>query len=237
MTWGEFFTGLGYATGLAVLIWAARERNLFTSGMMRIALVAVFAGAVGAKLTEFLFEGWPLKIGFATILDPDSGGKSLLGGLVIGWVAAVLAKRRMGIRRSTGDLFALALPAGEAVGRIGCYFNGCCYGISTNSSFAIYQHGAWRYPTQIYSSITAAMIFVVLLLLRRHVAKEGDLFKLYLLLFGITRFGIEFMREKPLLVWGLSAMQIFCIELVLFGGITLWISARKKPLLTGAVPG
>ena len=165
--------------------------------MFRIVCYAVLGGVVGAKLGEFAAEGWPLRISFWSIFDPEFGGKALLGGILGGWIAAGIAKRRMGITRSTGDLFALALPAGEAVGRIGCYFNGCCYGIATKFPIAIYQHGAWRHPTQIYSSITAALIFTALFLVRDKLPREGDLFKLYLLLFGITRFGIEFIRERP----------------------------------------
>lgn len=228
MTAGLLFTTLGYLTGAVVLVWAARQRKLLTDGMMRISAFALLGGIVGAKLSEFLFEGWPFRISFAAIFDPSLGGKALLGGIAGGWIAAEIAKRRMGIRRSTGDLFAYALPAGEAIGRIGCYFNGCCYGKATNCALAIFQHGAWRHPTQIYSAITAALIFLAVVLARKSVPREGDLFKLYLVLFGVSRFLIEFLREGPTLFWGLTAMQWFCIELATFGAVGLLMSFRRR---------
>lgn len=228
---GVFFTSLGYLTGIAVLILAARERKLLTDGMARVGAAAVLGGIIGAKLTEWLFMGWPFKMSPALILDPELGGKSLFGGLVIGWICAEVTKRRLGIRRSTGDLFALALPAGEAVGRIGCFFNQCCYGTPTSGPIAVYQHGAWRHPAQLYSSASALLILVALLLVRKHMRREGDLFKLYLVLFGFTRFGLEFIRERPDALWGLSAMQWFCIELVVAGVIGLGLSWKKKSTL------
>jgi phosphatidylglycerol:prolipoprotein diacylglycerol transferase len=229
-----FFTALGYLTGGVVFFFAAREKKLATEGIGRIVAVAFLGGVIGAKLTEWIFMGWPFKMSPALILDPNRGGKSLLGGLLIGWLCAEIAKRRMGIKRPTGDLFALALPAGEAVARIGCYFNGCCFGAETTSSIAIYQHGAWRYPSQIVSSLVAASMFAVLFAVRKGLPREGDLFKLYLAMFGFTRFGLEFIRERESLIWSLSPMQWFCIELFVAGTIGLILSYRKRPKLVEA---
>lgn len=227
MTLGIFFTALGYATGAFVLIWSAHRRNLLTEGMAWIAGIGLFGGILGARLSEWVFEGWPFRLPPSAILDPENGGKALVGGVLIGWICADVAKRRMGIRRPTGDLFALALPAGEAVGRIGCYFNQCCCGCVTSGPIAVYQHGAWRHPAQLYSSFIAAAMFVVLFSLRNRMPKEGDLFKVYLVLYGVTRFCLEFVRERPSLVFGLSAMQWLCIELAVFGALALAYSARR----------
>jgi phosphatidylglycerol:prolipoprotein diacylglycerol transferase len=152
-------------------------------------------------------------------IDPRTGGRSLLGGLVFGCIGAEIGKRAFGLRCSTGDLFALALPAGEAVGRLGCYLNGCCYGTKCDLPWAVWQHGAWRHPAQIYSSAVAAAIFGILLWLRPRLKREGDLFRAYLFLFGLTRFALEFVRWRETLWFGLSPMQWFCLELV--GGVFL----------------
>lgn len=227
MTLGEFITALGYATGLAVYLYVAKRRRLLTQGMSIIAYWAFVGGFIGAKLGEFLAEGWPISISPLTIFDATVGGRAILGGLLGGWLAVFIAKRRMGITRSTGDLFAYALPAGEAVGRIGCYFNGCCYGKATSFPIAIYQHGAWRHPTQLYSSACALLTLCIVFAMRKHVRKDGDLFKIYLTIFSITRFAIEFLREgKP--VWlGLTAMQFFCLDMIMFCGFYLYLSAKK----------
>jgi phosphatidylglycerol:prolipoprotein diacylglycerol transferase len=154
--------------------------------------------------------------------------------LVFGWVAVEIAKRRLGIRRSTGDLFALALPAGEAVGRIGCYLNGCCYGTECASPIAVYQHGAYRHPAQLYTAVVAASIFGVLLWVDRRASgqsptapyRQGDLFRLYLLLFGATRFLLEFVRENNTFWLGMTPMQWFCLELVVYGSLALFWAKR-----------
>ena len=147
----------------------------------------------------------------------------------------------MGIRRSTGDLFALALPAGEAVGRIGCHLNGCCYGEKCDAPWAVWQHGAWRYPAQLLSSATAAATFGFLLWLSKDSPspsgsswrggwgerlREGDLFRVYLLLFGVTRFALEFVRWRESTMAGLSPMQWFCLDLVAIALVGLL--RRKK---------
>ena len=229
MTLGLAFTALGYLTGALVFFWAAREKGVATDGMGRLAAIGFFGGILGAKLTQLLFEGWPWRVPAATILDPSVGGRALLGGLVVGWVCVEVAKRRLGIQRSTGDLFALALPAGEAVGRIGCYFNGCCYGSECELPWAVWQHDAFRHPAQLYSAVVAGGIFFALAAVRKTVS-PGELFRWYLLLFGVTRFALEFLRYRESLWWGLSPMQWFCIELAAFAGLSLTFSARKRKI-------
>lgn len=228
MTLGEVFTALGYAVGALVFWWASRQRKLNTEGIGRLALVGLFGGIIGAKVTQWVMEGWPFSQPATAVLNPTAGGRALLGGLLVGWLCVEVAKRRMGIRRSTGDLFALALPAGEAVGRIGCYFNQCCYGTVCDASWAVHQHGADRHPVQLYSSIVAALVFGLLVMVSKHVRREGDLFRMYLGLFGLTRFWLEFFRERSMAFGGLSAMQWFCLELVVASAIMLTLSHRRS---------
>lgn len=223
MTLGEFFTLLGFLTGAVVLLWAARQKKLATEGMALVAAAGFVGGMIGAKVTQFAFEGLAAGLPWWSIFDPRMGGRALLGGLVAGWLSVIAAKKYLGITRPTGDLFALALPAGEAVGRIGCYFNGCCYGTRCEFPWAVDQHGALRHPAQLYTAITAAAIFLVLLRKRKALKVEGDLFKLYLLLFGATRFGLEFVRENNSFWLSLTPMQWFCLELVAYSLVsTFW---------------
>ena len=149
-----------------------------------------------------------------------------MGGLIGGWLAVELCKKKLGIRRSTGDMWALALPAGEAVGRFGCYFNGCCFGTVCTAPWAIYQHGAWRHPAQLYAALIAALIFVVLLNLRPKLSHEGDLFRAWLLLFAVGRFILEFFRESPALFLRLSLAQWICIE-ILISAAFWWLWTRR----------
>ncbi len=238
MTPGEVVTGLSYLAGAGVFLWAARRRRLATEGMAILAGVGFVSGIVGAKLSQTIASGFSLS----TAANP--GGRALLGGLAFGWLGVEVAKRVLGIRRSTGDLFALALPAGEAVGRIGCHLNGCCYGISCDAPYAVWSHGAFRFPSQLLSAAVAAATFAFLLWLsktfsplegRGAMLREGDLFRVYLVLFGITRFGLEFVRWRESVVFGLSPMQWFCLDLIVIGGMAL--IRRKRRDLPQLRPG
>ncbi len=218
MTLGEFFTFLAYVAGATVFFIAARERRLSTEGMKLVAFWGVVGGVLGARIAAWLSTP---GADAASLTAP--GGRALIGGLLGGWLFVEIAKKRLGIRRSTGDLWALALPTGEAIGRIGCYFNGCCFGTRCDAAhlpWAIFQHGAWRHPAQLYATLIAATIFVILWNLRAKTRREGDLFRLYLLLFTFGRFVLEFFRESPAIIGPLSLAQLICLEIAAI--IVIW---------------
>ena len=222
---------------------AAKGRRLATEGVGYLALAGFAGGVLGAKLTEWvLAHGAVFAADPGSILNPQLGGRTLIGGVIVGWACVEAAKWRLGIRRSTGDLFALALPAGETVGRLGCFFNGCCYGIPSQVPWAVYQHGAWRHPSQLYASAIALVIFMTLWSMRPRLAREGELFKWYLVLFGIGRFGLEFFRERHLVWGGLSMAQWVCLEMAAGGAIMLATAharsplSRQRPAATGITP-
>ncbi|MBS1724547.1 MAG: prolipoprotein diacylglyceryl transferase [Armatimonadetes bacterium] len=226
MTAGELFTGLGYLTGLAVFVWASRGFGL---RLLPLAIVGLSVGLIGAKVFEALSAGRP-----SAALDPASGGRAILPGILIGWLAVEVAKKAWGIRGATGGAFALALAAGEGVGRIGCFLNPCCVGSPTDVPWAVYQAGAWRHPSQLYSSAAAFVILTVLLVVRSRWS-EAPLFAIYLALWGATRFFLEFFRDRTL-VFGLSTMQWLGIELAVSSGIALVVLARRRKMPLEAVP-
>jgi phosphatidylglycerol:prolipoprotein diacylglycerol transferase len=219
------FTGLGYAVGAFVFWWASRGKGFPREQTMILLMAGFVAGIAGAKVTQALVQGSP-----GAALDPTAGGRAVFGGILVGWVAVEVVKRRLGIKTSTGDTFALALPAGEAVGRIGCFFNGCCYGSPTTWPVAVYQHGEWRHPAQLYSAVAMAVLFLVLFAIRDRAPYDGALFHLYLAAWGAARFGIEFLRERQGLVFGLDLMQIAALETSVFGltALTLFTLKRRR---------
>jgi phosphatidylglycerol:prolipoprotein diacylglycerol transferase len=192
------FYGAAYALGLVAFAVMARRRGIATDGIAVLAAAALAGGAAGAVLVQWTLGGVP--------------GKSLLGGVAVGYLAVIYAKRRLGITRPTGDLFAVALSAGEAVGRIGCFFAGCCYGKVTTLPWGVYDHGALRHPTQLYSGVAAALTFALLVYLeRKRVLPENGLLYLQIAVLCALRFPIEFVREVPSTVLGLTTVQVACI--------------------------
>jgi phosphatidylglycerol:prolipoprotein diacylglycerol transferase len=216
------FYGLAYLTGVLAFTWMARQRGIATAGVMMIMQAALVGGLVFANLAQWMFGGTP--------------GKTVLGAIAGGYLCVWIVKARLGLRRPTGDLFAVALCAGEAVGRLGCYFGGCCYGKPADVAWAVWQHGAWRHPTQLYLSAACLLILVALWLYSRAQPPEDALFCLQGMLYCAARFGVEFYRVSPVVAAGLTAAQWACLAGFAFFAVKsrLLVTKRKPEKLVYA---
>ena len=198
---------VGYLTGVAAFAYAARRRGLSTEGIWALVVAALVGGLGGARIAQFL----------AT----DGLGKSLLGAVCGGYLSVIYVKRRLGITRPTGDLFAYGLSAGEAIGRLGCFVGGCCYGKTAEVPWAVHQHGAWRHPTQLYLAAAAAATFGVVRVLDSRTLPENALFFLQGLLMCSFRFAVEFYRDGAPAIGALTDAQWACVAGMLFFGYKL----------------
>ncbi len=206
---------LGYLAGIAAFAWMARRRNMLTNGMFALMGAGLLGGLLAANLAQ-IATGEP--------------GKTVLGSIAGGYLAVILYKRRLGITRPTGDLFAVAICVGEAVGRFGCYFGGCCYGTESGLPWAVWQHGAFRHPSQLYLSASCLAILGAMFLYDRTRPPENGLFFLQGALYCSARFLIEYVREGPRAVGGLSAAQWACLAGIIFFGTQLYRLVRKARL-------
>ena len=170
----------------------------------RVALIyaAGLAGAfAGAKLAFLFAEGW------LHFHDPNRwvvwlSGKSIMGALPGGWLAVEIAKKVLGYREMTGDRFAMLLPVPLILGRIGCLSAGCCGGIMRS-------FGWWpSVPVEIGFQVVAMLCLWVM---RRKHWQAGQQFHLYLIAYGLFRFGHEFLRATPKPFFGLSGYQLMGI--------------------------
>jgi phosphatidylglycerol:prolipoprotein diacylglycerol transferase len=188
---------LAYGAGIALFVWAARRRGLANADVRAVAAAGLFGGLFGASALQLLASGEP--------------GKTVLGGIAGGWLAVVLAKRSLGVRRPLGDAFAFAIAGGEAIGRFGCFFAGCCYGKVANVPWAVHDHGELRHPTQLYSALAAfATLAIIAVLERRRALPENGIFYVQGALFCALRFLVEFYRDVPAYA-GFSLAQYACI--------------------------
>jgi phosphatidylglycerol---prolipoprotein diacylglyceryl transferase len=187
---------VAYGVGIALFVWAARRRSLAADDVRGLVVAALLGGLIGATVLQLIAGGTP--------------GKTILGGIAGGWIAVLLAKRELGVRRPLGDAFAFAIAGGEAVGRLGCFFAGCCYGKVANVPWAVYDHGAPRHPTQLYSALAAlATLAVIAALDRRRALPENGVFYVQGALFCALRFAVEFYRDVPA-YGGFSVAQYAC---------------------------
>lgn len=213
---------LGYLVGLVAFLIMARSRRLLTQGVLLMIPAGLFGGLIAANLTQRMVTG--------------SEGKTVLGAIVGGYLAVFLVKRLLGLRRPLGDLFAVALCAGEAVGRWGCFFGGCCYGRPTHLVWAVWQHGAYRHPTQIYLSIAALTILLVLLWVERTSPPENAIFYLQGICYCLARFGIEFYREGPRSLGNITIAQWACLCGLLFFGVQFIRQTRLQEVRYETLP-
>lgn len=169
-----------------------------------IFMIALAGAFLGAKLAYLAAEGW-LHTGEDRWLHWLTG-KSITGALLGGYAGVEAAKKLLGYTRVTGDRFALIVPVGIIVGRLGCLGHGCCRGV-----------GNWpAVPVEIAFNLTAV---VVLLWMRRKNIQTHQHFHLYLIGYGTFRFLHEFMRATPKLFFNLSGYQLVSLLMVAVGAM------------------
>jgi phosphatidylglycerol:prolipoprotein diacylglycerol transferase len=226
-------------SAVAVGYWLSRrpQQSLPLDRIERAAIfVGGFCGAMlGAKLPFVLGDWDGLCSGSAWFV----GGKTIMFGLVGGYGGIELAKAIFGIRTKTGDSYAVAVPAAVAIGRLGCFRAGCCYGCPSDLPWAVdFGDHIRRHPTQLYeAAFHASMAVILLLLLRRHLFR-GQLIKLYFISYFVYRFATEYLRPEPRLWLGLTGYQWAALALAPLFALLWWHDAKTVSCreLSGSAP-
>ena len=186
---------------------------------------ALFTAAmIGAVLGAFLFE-LPADLAGWAWVPPDApkdllplGGRTVLGGLLGGWLTVEAVKWRRGIRDPTGDRFALPLALALAFGRLGCTSAGCCAGQTCVTETWWTWHG--RIPVQPMEVAFHAGCALALWWAARRGWATGRRLAIYLTVYGVVRFALEFARENPPIALGLTWYQFLALALVVLAGGT-----------------
>lgn len=193
---------------------AAKRQNINPDIIFGFAFVAFISGIIGGRIFYILENlSYYLKDPLETIML-QRGGLSWFGGLILAVIAgAIYLKRNKLAVFRIFDLVAPYLALAQAIGRIGCLLNGCCFGRTI-------------IPTQIYSSLILIFIFIILRILEDRPHKDGQVFFAYLLLYSLKRFFIEFWRADNLVIF--SGLTLFQILSVLIFILSLWGLFRLK---------
>ena len=193
-------------------------------------IITAVAAVIGAKVAVLFGDAlWPLRP-FHDWQALLGSGRSIVGALLFGFIAAEAAKPLLRYDIPPNDRFAIILPFSIGIGRFGCFLAGCCRGIPYNGPLAItYSDGIPRHPAQLYEMAFHLIMGMVLIVLYRRQILFGRLFALYLVSYGVYRFFSEFIRETAKPFDGLSAYQWMCILMVIVGGIALIVRSRRQP--------
>jgi phosphatidylglycerol:prolipoprotein diacylglycerol transferase len=192
-----------------------------------VGMAAFVGGIFGAKLPFALgAPPGPWSAG-AWLAD----GKTIITGLAGAYIAVELAKLALGIHVKTGDSFALPLALAMAVGRCGCFFNGCCYGTPTDLPWAVdFGEGVRRHPTQIYESVFHLTMAMVLLLFMRRGIWRSHLLQFYLIIYCLYRMATELIRPEPVWSAGMTFYQVAAIGLATALGLQWLLEYRMATL-------
>jgi phosphatidylglycerol:prolipoprotein diacylglycerol transferase len=240
---------LGLGVGIALLCLELRRKGHDPAHGLWIALIAIPAGVVGARLL-FVLEEWPRFVADPAGTLFSSGGLSFYGGLVLAVLAIYPYLRWNGIGvLAFADAAAPGALLGRGLGRIGCHLAGDGdYGLPTALPWGTdYSHGVfppWKavarlpelarsfpggvapdslpmHPTGVYEFLLCAALFAVLWRYRARLRPDGRVLMLFFVAMGAIRFGLEFLALAPVVALGLTEAQLFSLGLIAIGAIGL----------------
>jgi phosphatidylglycerol:prolipoprotein diacylglycerol transferase len=222
---------LGALLGITLISLEAKKKGYDQQQILDLTFYLLITAIIGSRI-------------FYVILNPKyyfhhplemlmiwRGGLVFYGGFIFAFATCFLYLKKHNLPfLKTCDLLVPGLAIGEAIGRIGCFFAGCCYGKLTDLPWAVtFTHphslaklGVPLHPTQLYSSLKALLVFFILISFRRYKKGEGQLTWIYILLYAIGRLIIENLRgdERGLLILNFitltQAIALLFIPIALF---------------------
>ncbi len=194
----------GFLLGLGLAVRQARKEGIPPDKIVDLGFYILLSALIGSRLFYILINASHYLKNPLDIFKIWEGGLVFYGGLLLA-VPTVLwyvKKNNLSVW-NTADLFAPSLAIGHAIGRLGCFFSGCCYGkpaeglpwavtFTDPESLAII--GVPLHPTQLYESLGEFINFFILIILRRYKSFNGQLFLTYIILYSVLRFIVEFFR-------------------------------------------
>jgi phosphatidylglycerol---prolipoprotein diacylglyceryl transferase len=238
---------IGVLVGLWISVRNSEKQGINPEHAWNFGILVVLCGILGAKILYIVNE-WsyytahPREIFSFTTLQ---AGGVFSGGLIGAFAAAAwyIHKNHMPTLR-TCDAFAPGLALGHAIGRVGCFAAGCCWGKPTDHfwgvTFSNPLANTWTgtplghalEPTQLFESAVELANFFILMWMLRRKKFDGQVFGAYLFLYGIARYFLEFIRDDPGRgsVFGgiMTGTQLISIGLVLTGGLIWWLRPGLK---------
>jgi phosphatidylglycerol---prolipoprotein diacylglyceryl transferase len=223
LSWYGLMVALGVVTVVAWLAWQNKiYRVLNHDNLFNVALVGILSGIVFSKVLHVIDQLDYYTHNPGRIL---SGEGLTIWGAVLGaaigiWIYSKISRQFRYL--AFGDMIAPGIILAQAVGRVGCTINGCCYGIASDSPLAvIYNHphsyapvGVAVLPTQVFEIFYDLVVFGILVALKDRLKPEGSLFIVYFALYSAWRFGIEFIRTGTPFLFGLHQAQFIALVIL-----------------------
>lgn len=187
---------IGILTGFWVSVRDAIGKGINVDAFVDTVIGAVAGGLVGARLLYVLLDLPYYIANPLEIIRPDHGGLSFYGGLALGAIVAGVVARRRKLRfLVAADAAAPGIALAYGVARLGCDL----YGKVASVPWAVWVDGQPHHPSQVYSALMGLTIFAILWSRRTRVSFAGEQFVLFVGLYAIGRFIVEFSRYGPMI--------------------------------------
>lgn len=240
---------IAFIAGLWVASREAKRQGLDAGRVTDMAIWVLIAGLIGAKALLVLVDFHYYQRSPRELWSIFQSGGVFYGGLIGGALVAWWYARRHGLRGwSTADALAPGVVLGQAIGRLGCFAAGCCWGKPTSLPWAVTFTDVYAsravgtpmdtplHPSQLYESAAAFLIFAFLLWLLPRKRFHGQVTLAYVALYSAVRFGLEFLRGDPergsWFSGALSTSQVIAIVLLLGTAVLLPRLRRTQALAT-----
>ncbi|MEI6169050.1 MAG: prolipoprotein diacylglyceryl transferase [bacterium] len=229
--WYGVMMALAFMAGLLHWQWLGHRTRRDTSLASDLAFWLMVGGILGARTAYVISNFTYFRAAPQEIIRVDQGGLIFYGGLIGGILAFFILTTWRHLKASDlADFTVTALPLGHALGRVGCFLNGCCGGCEAAPS-SFLAAGLSHYPVQLYEACFNLGVYGLLTwyFINRRGTRTGSVVALYLMTYPVGRFLLEFIRgdDRMRVYGGLDVAQL--ISLALIGiGIALWGYTRKK---------
>jgi phosphatidylglycerol:prolipoprotein diacylglycerol transferase len=250
-TYGFLLT-LAFVSGILFSALRAKKRGLGIEWIPDLSLIVLISAIVGSRFFYVIYHLEEFEGRVLDMINPIQstgeigiGGLSMFGGLVLAIFCGIVYvhKKKLGVWR-IADVVAPSIMLGLGIARIGCFLNGCCFGLPSGSCLAVvfpYNSPAGYvfpdtsiFPIQLAASFLGFFIFGVLLLAERFKSFDGFTFWLMLILYSVARFTIDFFRyyEESMIFTRIGNADITVnqalIVLIFLFSLFMWIYQRKK---------
>lgn len=248
-TYGLFYA-VGFLLALRLAVGYARRDGIESARVVDLGIVTLLAGFIGAKVLLYLIDARFYIENPREIWTSLRSAGVFYGGFTLAVAAALLYIRRHRLPLGRiADLSAPALALGQAIGRLGCFAAGCCYGEACDLPWAVtftnplayrltgVTLGAPLHPTQIYHALADLLILAVAARLLPRRRFPGQVFWVYLLLYAVLRFVVESFRgdEARGMFFGgaLSTSQLISVPVALLAAVMLYALPRRAAARAG----
>ena len=233
------FVAMAFLAAMGLALREARKAGERTDKILDLCFYMLVAAIVGSRIL-YMVINWPtFQQDPMEILRIWHGGLVFYGGFIAAFLTALWFIRREGLPLwKTADIFAPPIALGQAIGRIGCFFAGCCYGrpcdlpwaVTFTNPESLAPKGMPIHPTQLYSVFNNLLIFLVLVGLRHVKRFDGQIFWTYVLLYGVTRSILECFRgdDRGVVVGGMISISQLIGVVMAAIAIAMMIMRRRN---------